>query len=198
MVYLSAVGFTDALRFELQNDGVEEVHVTEISPYYIDTPMFKGVQPGTMDVLGVDKVADVTVRAVLTNQERVYVPMAFGVLVALKNVLPVQTAFRLYKALGEAEAMVKFVGRISGGSESESTEEPAGGATGGGNGADDATEVAQPVEQSADEEKPETETPDTETPVEQTPVEERPSEQKVDKSISKAGILSGFEDPRNS
>ena len=42
----AAVGFTDALRFELNNDGLEDIIVTEVSPYYIDTPMFKGVEPG--------------------------------------------------------------------------------------------------------------------------------------------------------
>lgn len=81
----AAVGFTDALRLELRNDGYEDIHVTEISPYYIDTAMFRGVQSGYLsDVQQVDHVAEVAIRGILANEDRVYIPFIFAFVIALK------------------------------------------------------------------------------------------------------------------
>ena len=38
-----------------------------------------------MPTLGVEQVASIAIRAILANEERVYIPYVFGILIALKE-----------------------------------------------------------------------------------------------------------------
>ena len=57
----AVVGLMESLEGELYNEGKTGVHCTLVCPYYIDTGMFAGVNPGLLPLLTpryvVDKVA---------------------------------------------------------------------------------------------------------------------------------------------
>lgn len=42
----AAVGFEEALRYELKATGFNRIHSTVVCPYFINTGMFDGINPG--------------------------------------------------------------------------------------------------------------------------------------------------------
>lgn len=71
----AVLGFSESLALELCLQGHGHVHVTAICPSYVTTGLFDGARaPRLTRLLTADRVADLTVRAVLANKPHVRAP----------------------------------------------------------------------------------------------------------------------------
>ncbi|XP_064480550.1 short-chain dehydrogenase/reductase family 16C member 6-like isoform X1 [Ornithodoros turicata] len=107
----AAVGLQESLAMELATEGYTGIKSTTICPFFINTGMFAGANPGMFGFLDPQEVADNTIDAVLANYEILILPKAFYTLVALKTMLPVNSVLALSRALGGFTVMDKFIGR---------------------------------------------------------------------------------------
>lgn len=107
----AAVGFQEALAMEMATEGYTGIRFTTVCPFFINTGMFAGVEPGVFGFLQPEYVADETIEAVLRDKPLLIMPRAFYTLVALKTILPVNSIVALSRGLGGFEVMDKFIGR---------------------------------------------------------------------------------------
>ncbi|RWS00553.1 epidermal retinol dehydrogenase 2-like protein, partial [Dinothrombium tinctorium] len=80
----AAVGFLESLKMELMAKGCENIVFTEVSPYFIDTRMFSGINSRIIPVLDPERVAERVVNAVRAKREFLYLPSPLWLLVAIK------------------------------------------------------------------------------------------------------------------
>lgn len=80
----AAVGFQESLAMELANEGYTGIRTTTVCPFFINTGMFDGAEPGIFGFLEPEYVADETVHAVLSNKTLLILPKVFYTLIALK------------------------------------------------------------------------------------------------------------------
>lgn len=107
----AAVGFQEALAMEMATEGYTGIRFTTVCPFFINTGMFAGAEPGVFGFLRPEFVADETVEAVLRDKPLLILPRVFYTLVALKTILPVNAIVALSRGLGGFEVMEKFTGR---------------------------------------------------------------------------------------
>lgn len=105
------VGLDESLRLELNCDGYDGIHSTVVCPYYINTGMFAGIGSSMIPILRPEYVVDETVKAILVNQEVLYLPRIVYFLYALKGLLPAKTFLWFHRAIGGASTMKTFTGR---------------------------------------------------------------------------------------
>ncbi|CAN5520393.1 SDR family oxidoreductase [soil metagenome] len=97
----AAIGFDESLRMELA-EMAPGVRTTVVSPFFIDTGMFDGVQtkvPWLLPILGEQQVADRVIDAVARNRARLIMPPAVGLLSPMR-VLPVMLFDLVINVLG--------------------------------------------------------------------------------------------------
>ncbi len=103
------IGWSESLRLECwqKNTGVR---VTTVTPYYIDTGMFKGVASPVLPLLEPEQTAKAIVRAIKKNQIMLRLPFLIYFLPFIKAVLPtrlfdlvVGTWFGIYKGMDQFE-----------------------------------------------------------------------------------------------
>jgi short-subunit dehydrogenase len=96
----AAVGFSESIRLELVEQGRRHVRVTIVCPGYVGTGMFEGARALRLTrILTPERVADLTVRAVLANREMVMTPWVVALGPAITGILPrrvVDWAARLF------------------------------------------------------------------------------------------------------
>lgn len=80
-------------------------------PYYINTGMFAGIGKSLIPILTPEYVVNETVKAVLVNQEVLYLPSIVYFLLAFKSILNPKSFTAAHKAIGAASTMKTFVGR---------------------------------------------------------------------------------------
>lgn len=107
----AAVGFQEALAMEMATEGYTGIRFTTVCPFFINTGMFAGAEPGVFGFLRPEYVADETVEAVLRDKPLLILPRIFYTLVALKTILPMKAIVALSRGLGGFEVMEKFTGR---------------------------------------------------------------------------------------
>jgi len=108
----AAVGIDDALKVELKVQGHDDyIKTTVVSPYYISTGMFAGVQSKIIPILEPDFVAESAVRGIITNKPQVIVPWWCAFLVTLKTMVPHKGFLTLSKVFGMNCSMDDFQGR---------------------------------------------------------------------------------------
>lgn len=108
----AVVGFTESLALELEVQGHRHVHVTAICPSYVSTGLFDGVKAPTMTrLLTPERIADLTVRAVLANRRVVRVPWLANVTPFLRGVLPLPLFNRIAGVFGVNTSMMHWRGR---------------------------------------------------------------------------------------
>ncbi|CAD5227093.1 unnamed protein product [Bursaphelenchus xylophilus] len=108
-----AVGFAEALRAELRARS-NDLHVTLICPYYINTGMFDGVQtssPLLLPIMEPSYVAKKIVGAILTNQVVLQMPRFCYISTIIKEVLPISAAEAIADFVGVNREMENFKGR---------------------------------------------------------------------------------------
>jgi short-subunit dehydrogenase len=108
----AVIGFSESLALELELQGQGHVHVTSICPSYVSTGLFDGAKaPFMTRLLTPDRVADLTVKAVLANKPQVRTPWLVPMTPVLKALLPFRLFYRMAAMLGVNTSMMKWRGR---------------------------------------------------------------------------------------
>jgi len=108
----AVLGFSESLALELELQGHRHVHVTAICPSFVATGLFDGVTaPRTTRLLTAERIADLTVRAVLANRRVVRTPWLVRITPFLRGVLPLPAFQRLAALFGVNTSMVRWRGR---------------------------------------------------------------------------------------
>nr|KAI8730521.1 17 beta-hydroxysteroid dehydrogenase [Biomphalaria glabrata] len=106
-------GFTQTLNFEIHFSGHDGVHTTLVCPSYTKTGMFKGCKmayPSILPDLEVQPTVKRIMKAILTNQNEVYIPRMVYVMAALKNMLPVNAMQEIVRFVQADKFMETFEG----------------------------------------------------------------------------------------
>lgn len=82
----AAVGWSDALRLEMKKSG-KRIHVTTVTPYFIDTGMFDGVR-ARVPVLKTEKVAQRIFRGISRNKKLISMPFSYHFIRICQGLLP--------------------------------------------------------------------------------------------------------------
>jgi short-subunit dehydrogenase len=108
----AVLGFSESLVLELAHEGHHHVHVTTLCPSYVATGLFDGVRaPLTTRLLTADRVADLTVKAVLANRLFVRTPWLVKITPLLKAILPFRAFYAVAGVLGVNTSMLHGRGR---------------------------------------------------------------------------------------
>lgn len=106
------IGFSRALRQELQTYEQDHVNMTIVSPSLVDTGMFEGSDPPLlMPTLDPDYMADRIVNAVKNNQLFVREPFLVKLMPFMKGVLPVNLVDFVLEKMGARDLMKNWTGR---------------------------------------------------------------------------------------
>jgi NAD(P)-dependent dehydrogenase (short-subunit alcohol dehydrogenase family) len=108
----AALGFAESLRLELQQLGYDHIGLTAVCPSYVGTGMFGGVTPPRLTrILTPERVADLTVKAVLANKAFVLTPWLVRLTPLLHGVLPRPVFEAVAAAFGVNTSMASWRGR---------------------------------------------------------------------------------------
>jgi len=108
----AVLGFSESLALELELQGHRQVHVTAICPSYVATGLFDGAKaPRTTRLLTAERVAALTVRAVLRNKPVVRTPWLANMTPFMKGVMPQRLFYRMAAVLGVNTSMLQWRGR---------------------------------------------------------------------------------------
>lgn len=107
----AVIGWSDSLRLEMEalKTGV---HITTVTPYYINTGMFAGVRSGIIPIIDPGKAAKRIIRGVEKNKIYVRMPDIIYALPFIKGILPARWFDTIVgKWLGIYKSMEDFKGR---------------------------------------------------------------------------------------
>jgi len=108
----AVIGFSESLALELELQGHRHVHVTSVCPSYVATGLFDGAKaPRTTRLLTAERVAELTVRAVLANRPYVRAPWLVKFTPAMKGLVPFRVFYRVAAWLGVNTSMMAWRGR---------------------------------------------------------------------------------------
>ena len=111
----AVIGLSDSLRIELDLLGHRHVGVTAVCPSYVDTGLFEGARPPTATrMLTPERLADLTLRAVLRNRPYVRSPWLVKVTPVLKGLLPTALFDAVSSASGATRSMTGWSGHGGG------------------------------------------------------------------------------------
>jgi short-subunit dehydrogenase len=108
----AAVGWSESLKLELEQDGTE-VKVLTVMPSYINTGMFDGVKaPNLIPLLDPDSITDKIMRAVEKDKARLREPFMVKLTPFFRGILPAPVYdFVAGKLFGVYKSMNTFIGR---------------------------------------------------------------------------------------
>lgn len=109
----AVIGWSESVRLEMRRAGLKNVHVTTVTPSYIDTGMFAGVKvPLLTPVLQPPAIVDAIWQGMLTGKAFVRAPLIINLLPFLWKILP-SRLFDLIVGdwLGVYRSMDTFKGR---------------------------------------------------------------------------------------
>jgi len=107
----AVIGFSDSIRLELRLLGHRHVGVTAVCPSYVDTGLFEGARaPRTTRMLKPERLADLTVRAVLRRRPYVRAPWLVKLTPPLKGLLPTPVFDAVSGILGATRSMAAWTG----------------------------------------------------------------------------------------
>ena len=108
----AAIGFSESIRLELVEQGRRHVHVTIVCPGFVGTGMFEGARALRLTrFLTPERVADLTVRAVLANREMVMTPWVVALGPAITGLLPRRVVDWAARMFGAPASMARWKGR---------------------------------------------------------------------------------------
>jgi short-subunit dehydrogenase len=108
----AVLGFSESLALELELQGHGHVHVTSICPSYVSTGLFDGAKaPRLTRLLTADRVAELTLRAVLRNRPYVRTPWLVAAVPIMKALAPFRVFYRAAALLGVNTSMMEWRGR---------------------------------------------------------------------------------------
>jgi short-subunit dehydrogenase len=108
----AVLGFSESIRLELLEQGRRHVHVTAVCPGYVGTGMFEGARALRLTrLLTPERIADLTVRAVMRNREMVMTPWVVALGPTLRGVLPRRIFDAVAALFGAHSSMAGWKGR---------------------------------------------------------------------------------------
>ncbi|XP_058814971.1 estradiol 17-beta-dehydrogenase 11 [Topomyia yanbarensis] len=108
----ACVGFHEALFTELRTHGYDNIHLTLVCPYYINTGMFAGCKPRLLPMLEPKYVADSMVKSILKNEVNCTLPDNVRVFLPLKCLLPAKVCWEMMSRIMKGpQTMMGFRGR---------------------------------------------------------------------------------------
>jgi short-subunit dehydrogenase len=108
----AVIGFSESVRLELREQGHRHVGVTTVCPGYVGTGMFDGARALWLTrILTPERVADLTVRAVLANREMVMTPWVVALGPFLRGILPRRAFDWVARLFGAPTSMAAWRGR---------------------------------------------------------------------------------------
>jgi len=106
--------FSESIRLELVEQGRPHVRVTIVCPGYVGTGMFEGARALRLTrILKPERVADLTVRAVLANREMVMTPWVVALGPAVTGILPRRVVDWTARLFGVQTSLADWKGRGS-------------------------------------------------------------------------------------
>ncbi|NOZ84623.1 MAG: SDR family oxidoreductase [Epsilonproteobacteria bacterium] len=107
----AALGWSESLRIELE-ELHKNLHVTTVTPFYINTGMFEGVKFNSfLPILDSDKITDVIIEAIKNNKLFVREPLLVKMVPLVKGILPTRVFdWFVGRVLGVYKSMDNFVG----------------------------------------------------------------------------------------
>lgn len=107
----AVLGWSESLRLELERLS-KSLHVTTITPSYIDTGMFEGVKaPVLTPILKPEEIVEQIIKAVRKDRILVRAPKIVNLLPFLRGVLPTRIFDYTAEQLGVYDSMSEFKGR---------------------------------------------------------------------------------------
>lgn len=108
----AVLGWSESLRIELEAVS-SNMHVTTVTPSYINTGMFEGVTaPLLTPILDPEEVADEIIKAVRDNEPLLRMPLSVHLIPILKGILPLRVFdFVADNIFGVYKTMDNFIGR---------------------------------------------------------------------------------------
>lgn len=109
----AVIGWSDSVRLELKQAGVEHVKVTTVCPYYVRTGMFEGAKSAPLlPILDPAEVVDEAWSGMLTGSPFVVLPKTVMLSEVLKGVIPIGLRdFIADHVIGVYHTMEDFTGR---------------------------------------------------------------------------------------
>ena len=108
----AVVGFSESLRLELKERGIDNVAVTTVCPTYISTGMFDGARaPLLTPMLTPEKVVRETLRAAQHRDPMLYLPLSVKSADLLKGLLPRPLFDEVAKRTGVSGSMKHWHGK---------------------------------------------------------------------------------------
>ncbi|MCB9059919.1 MAG: SDR family oxidoreductase [Halobacteriovoraceae bacterium] len=107
----AVAGWSDSVRLEVESD-FDDIHVTTVLPYYINTGMFDGVKSPVIPILKPNYVSTQIIKAIEKNKVFLRMPFLINFVTLLKGLFP----FRIFDFLagnvfGIYKSMDDFKGR---------------------------------------------------------------------------------------
>lgn len=103
------VGFDFSLRAELGQALIDDqIKTSIVKPYFVNTGMFDGVNPGLLALLEPEYVADKIVEGILLEKIEIIIPGFLAPVLALVNILPSKSLTHLFDFMGGYEFMGNF------------------------------------------------------------------------------------------
>ena len=108
----AVIGFSESLRLELKDMGIDNVGVSTICPGYINTGMFKGVGNVILTPnLEPKDIAKLVLKAVKKNIPFVIAPFMVKTVPMLKALLPISVTDKLLHLFGVSTSMASWKGK---------------------------------------------------------------------------------------
>lgn len=108
----AVLGFSESIRLEMKERGLDHVTVTTVCPSYISTGMFDGVKtPLLSPMLTPKKVVSAIVNGMRRREALVQAPMIVKHIDLMKGALPLPVWDLLAKTTGISSSMKKWRGR---------------------------------------------------------------------------------------
>lgn len=108
----AAVGFSESLRQELIETGVNHIAVTTVCPGYIDTGMFDGIRmPSLFKPMTPDFIVEKIMQGIIAREAFVKEPFIVKTTDWLRAVLPLRLQVKTAQVLGLSESMKHWKGR---------------------------------------------------------------------------------------
>lgn len=108
----AVIGFSESLRLELMERGINNIHVTTVCPGYISTGMFNGVKaPLILPWLKAETIVRKIILGMEKNSPFVKEPFMVKTVDLLKGILPLRIYVWVSKFLGVSTSMTNWKGR---------------------------------------------------------------------------------------
>lgn len=108
----AVIGFSESLRLELLERGIQNIHVTTVCPSYISTGMFSGVKaPMFLPWLKPETIVEKIIHGIEKDCAFIKEPFVVKWVDLLKGILPLKLFTAVNKLLGVSTSMTHWKGR---------------------------------------------------------------------------------------